>query len=295
MSRPMDELQQLLKNLHLSRMADTLPEELQRAEKEGLAYTELLLRLVRAQWHHRQDCPGRASTRPGCLNAGAGNVSLQSRPRNKRGMMGLAETTSSHRHHSVSSAPRGGESGLARALLRRSKRLPRLSSRPRISSRHVARWRIAPPASPRRLARVLLFMREMAISPCGPQSNILSSAHGRRYVGAPEYTNESDYEMFNFLGNKQDSPQSHSMRQQARPSRSRPSSRTRVTRTPPLPAEIAVPLTEVGRRSVDTFSRVSGDEASFRSVPDHSPGCSSTGHSCDVAVQFSRRRERGTE
>jgi len=55
MSRPMDELQQLLKNLHLSRMAEGLPEELQRAEKEGLAYTELLLRLVRAQWHHRQE------------------------------------------------------------------------------------------------------------------------------------------------------------------------------------------------------------------------------------------------
>jgi hypothetical protein len=43
MSRPMDELQQLLKNLHLRRMAESLPEELQRAEQEGLAYTELLL------------------------------------------------------------------------------------------------------------------------------------------------------------------------------------------------------------------------------------------------------------
>jgi DNA replication protein DnaC len=43
MSRPMDELQQLLKNLHLSRMAEGLPEELPRAEKEGLPYTELLL------------------------------------------------------------------------------------------------------------------------------------------------------------------------------------------------------------------------------------------------------------
>jgi hypothetical protein len=36
-------------------MAEGLPEELQRAEKEGLAYTEVLLRLVRAQWHHRQE------------------------------------------------------------------------------------------------------------------------------------------------------------------------------------------------------------------------------------------------
>jgi IstB-like ATP binding protein len=55
MSRPLDELQQLLKNLHLRRMAESLPEELQRAEKEGLAYTDLLLRLARAQWHHRQE------------------------------------------------------------------------------------------------------------------------------------------------------------------------------------------------------------------------------------------------
>jgi DNA replication protein DnaC len=43
MSRPMDELQQLIKKLHLGRMAESLPEELPRAEKEGLPYTELLL------------------------------------------------------------------------------------------------------------------------------------------------------------------------------------------------------------------------------------------------------------
>jgi DNA replication protein DnaC len=55
MSRPLDELQQLLTNLHLRRMAEGLSEELQRAEKEGLAYTDLLLRLARAQWHHRQE------------------------------------------------------------------------------------------------------------------------------------------------------------------------------------------------------------------------------------------------
>ena len=36
-------------------MAQGLPEELPRAEKEGLSYTDLLLRLVRAQWHHRQE------------------------------------------------------------------------------------------------------------------------------------------------------------------------------------------------------------------------------------------------
>jgi DNA replication protein DnaC len=55
MSRAMDELQQLLKNLHLRRMAEALPEELQRAQKDAVDYTEFLLRLVRAQWHHRQE------------------------------------------------------------------------------------------------------------------------------------------------------------------------------------------------------------------------------------------------
>jgi DNA replication protein DnaC len=51
----MDELQQLLKNLPLRQMAESFPEELPRAEKDGLSYTDLLLRLVRAQWHHRQE------------------------------------------------------------------------------------------------------------------------------------------------------------------------------------------------------------------------------------------------
>jgi DNA replication protein DnaC len=55
MSRPTDELQQLLKNLHLSRMAENLPDELQRADKDDCPYAEFLLRLVRAQWHHRQE------------------------------------------------------------------------------------------------------------------------------------------------------------------------------------------------------------------------------------------------
>jgi DNA replication protein DnaC len=54
-NRPSEELLQLLKNLHLKKMAELLPDELARAEKDGLSYAELLLRLVRAQWHHRQD------------------------------------------------------------------------------------------------------------------------------------------------------------------------------------------------------------------------------------------------
>jgi DNA replication protein DnaC len=50
-----DELDQLLKNLHLRKILDLLDEELERAQKRDVSYQELLLRLFRAQWHHRQE------------------------------------------------------------------------------------------------------------------------------------------------------------------------------------------------------------------------------------------------
>jgi len=50
-----DELEQLLRSLHLRRILEILEKELADAEKKDLSYTELLLRLFRAQWHHRQE------------------------------------------------------------------------------------------------------------------------------------------------------------------------------------------------------------------------------------------------
>jgi DNA replication protein DnaC len=50
-----DELEQLLINLHLRRIAEILESEMAEAEKNGHTYTELLTRLLRAQWHHRQE------------------------------------------------------------------------------------------------------------------------------------------------------------------------------------------------------------------------------------------------
>lgn len=50
-----DELEQLLKNLHLNRILDILSEQLSAAEKEDVTYSELLTRLLRSQWHHRQE------------------------------------------------------------------------------------------------------------------------------------------------------------------------------------------------------------------------------------------------
>jgi DNA replication protein DnaC len=50
-----DELAQLLKTLHLTRIATILDEELAHADQQDLGYQELLARLLRAQWHHRQE------------------------------------------------------------------------------------------------------------------------------------------------------------------------------------------------------------------------------------------------
>lgn len=50
-----EEVEQLLRNLHLSRMAERLDEELAAAQKDDLAHTELLARLLRAEFHHRQE------------------------------------------------------------------------------------------------------------------------------------------------------------------------------------------------------------------------------------------------
>jgi len=50
-----DELEQLLKNLHLHRILDIYSEQLSAAEKEDVSYSEFITRLLRAQWHHRQE------------------------------------------------------------------------------------------------------------------------------------------------------------------------------------------------------------------------------------------------
>lgn len=50
-----EELQQLLKNLKLRRMLEIYEEQLRAAEKQDVTYAEFLTRLLRAQWHHRQE------------------------------------------------------------------------------------------------------------------------------------------------------------------------------------------------------------------------------------------------
>ncbi len=50
-----EELEQLLKNLRLRRILEIHDEQMQAAEKEDITYSEFLTRLVRAQWHAKQD------------------------------------------------------------------------------------------------------------------------------------------------------------------------------------------------------------------------------------------------
>jgi len=50
-----EELEQLMKNLHLKRMLETYAEQLKAAEKEDVSYSEFIVRLLRAEWHSRQE------------------------------------------------------------------------------------------------------------------------------------------------------------------------------------------------------------------------------------------------
>jgi len=50
-----DELDQLLKNLHLKKIHEIVGDELGHAERDQLSYSEFLVRLLRAQWHFRQE------------------------------------------------------------------------------------------------------------------------------------------------------------------------------------------------------------------------------------------------
>lgn len=49
-----EELEQLLKNLHLKTILENAEEEITRAERDAISYQEFLLRLIRPQWHAKQ-------------------------------------------------------------------------------------------------------------------------------------------------------------------------------------------------------------------------------------------------
>jgi DNA replication protein DnaC len=50
-----EELEQLMKNLHLKRIIEIYDEQLKAADKEDASYSDFLVRLLRAEWHSRQE------------------------------------------------------------------------------------------------------------------------------------------------------------------------------------------------------------------------------------------------
>lgn len=55
MTTTIDEIRQLLKTLHLTKIAEILDEELKRAQKSDASYQDVIVRLLRAQWQHKQE------------------------------------------------------------------------------------------------------------------------------------------------------------------------------------------------------------------------------------------------
>jgi len=62
-----DEIEQLLKNLHLRRILECFDDEAANAEKKQLSYGEFAARLLRAQWHANQDSALRYRIKRACL------------------------------------------------------------------------------------------------------------------------------------------------------------------------------------------------------------------------------------
>ena len=50
-----DDLEQLLKTLRLRRIAELWDEEIKKADKESAPFEKLMVRLLRAEWHYRQE------------------------------------------------------------------------------------------------------------------------------------------------------------------------------------------------------------------------------------------------
>jgi DNA replication protein DnaC len=50
-----EELEQLMKSLHMKRTLEAYDEQLKAAEKEDIPYSDFLARLLRAEWHSRQE------------------------------------------------------------------------------------------------------------------------------------------------------------------------------------------------------------------------------------------------
>jgi DNA replication protein DnaC len=210
-----EEIEQLLRNLHLTKIAEILPEELKQADKSDPSYTTFLVRLLRAQWHHRQE----AALAWRIKRAGLPEQwTLESFPFerqsgvSRRQIRSLAELDFIPRAQNlVFIGPTGvGKTGLASGLLLKALqngyRGLFLSAQQLFDDMYAS---LADRSSRRlvnRLARVdLLLIDEMGYLNLRPeQTNIFFKLMEERYRKHPTMiTTNLDYEEWhNFLGNK---------------------------------------------------------------------------------------------
>lgn len=210
-----DELEQLLKNLHLTRILEIFPEESQRADKKSPSYHEFLLRLLRAQWHWRQekaiDWRIRQARLPQAWTLESFPFSRQ-RGINRRLIRGFAELDFIPRAENiVFIGPTGvGKTGLAVGILLKALQNGYRGLFIKAQDLFDEMWASLADRSSRqlvnRLARVdVLLVDEMGYLNIRPeQANIFFKLMDERYTRRPTIltTNLAYDEWHQFLGNK---------------------------------------------------------------------------------------------
>jgi len=210
-----DDLQQLLKSLHLDRIAQVIDEEMKNAEKKQLTYGDFLARLLRAQWQHRQESALAWRIKRASLPE---QWSLESFPFkrqpgvNQREIRGFAELDFiSKAENIVFIGPTGvGKTGLASAILLKALQNGHRGIFLRAQDLFDEMYSSLADRSSRklldRLSRVdVLVIDEMGYLNLKPeQTNIFFKLMEERYRRKPTIiTTNIDYdEWHNFLGNK---------------------------------------------------------------------------------------------
>ena len=196
-------------------MAECLPDELQRADKEDSPYAELLLRLVRAQWHHRQETALEWRIRQARLPErwALETFPFQDQPGvNKRQILGLADLDFIPQAvNLVFIGPTGvGKSGLATGLLLKAlengHRALFIKAQDLFDDMYASLADRSSRKLINRLARIpVLCIDELGYLNLRPeQTNIFFKLMEERYRRRPTIiTTNLDYsEWANFLGNK---------------------------------------------------------------------------------------------
>jgi DNA replication protein DnaC len=210
-----DDIEQLLINLRLRKIAELYDEEVARADKQGLAFSEIFARLLRAQWHDNQERSLAGRIRRASL---MDQWTLESFPFNKqkgvsrRKIRTFAELEFIGRAENiVFIGPTGvGKTGLASALLLKALQNGYRGKFLRAQDLFDEMYASLADRSSRKLVNRLAHVDVLVIDEMGylnlrpEQTNIFFKLMEERYRQRPTIiTTNLDYsEWHNFLGNK---------------------------------------------------------------------------------------------